>query len=152
MRPAFFLSQDMEKPVYLSDGIIIPSSPDFLADVDRYLEERLSRAGIDESTIADIAISVSELVNNAIIHGNRFNKNKRVEIRFAIKKSEVKISVEDQGDGFDFTELPNPVADENLLREVGRGLFIVKSFVDEVAVKSAASGGTRVQILKKLKA
>jgi serine/threonine-protein kinase RsbW len=141
----------MNKPTYLSDGIIIPSSSDFLADVDRYLEEKLSQAGIDDSIVADIAISVSELVNNAIIHGNRFNKNKQVEIRFTIKKSEVRISVEDQGDGFDFNDLPDPVADENLLREVGRGLFIVKSFVDEVDVKPVSSGGIKVQILKKLK-
>lgn len=141
----------MNRPTYLSDGIIIPSSSDFLADVDRYLEEKLSQAGIDDSIVADIAISVSELVNNAIIHGNRFNKNKQVEIRFKIKKSEVRISVEDQGDGFDFNDLPDPVADENLLREVGRGLFIVKSFVDEVDVKPVSSGGIKVQILKKLK-
>ena len=140
----------MKEPTYLPDGIVIPSSSIYLADVDRFIEEKLSRAGIDESVVTDIAISVSELVNNAIVHGNRLNSEKQVEIRLTLKKSELRISVQDQGDGFSPDDLPDPIADENLLNEVGRGLFIVKNFVDEVNVAPAPSGGTRVEILIKL--
>jgi serine/threonine-protein kinase RsbW len=140
----------MSKPTYLPDGIIIPSSTNYLADVDSYLEEKLSREGIDESTITDLAISVSELVNNAIIHGNRSDASKEVKIRFSITGTEIKISVQDQGEGFNPNELPDPIDDDNLLCEVGRGLFIVRNFVDDVNVSRLSSGGTRVEIVKNL--
>jgi len=139
----------MNKPTILPDGIAIPSSTDFLADVDQYLEKTLIDAGVDPSAVADIAISVSELVNNAIIHGNKENLSKRVEITINISPSEVKITVVDEGSGFDPDNVPNPIDDENLMREVGRGLFIIQNFVDEVNVASAPSGGTSVEIVKK---
>ena len=140
----------MTKPTILPDGIIIPSSTDYLADVDMYVEERLSRADVDASIITDVAISVSELVNNAIIHGNRADASKQVEVRLQLTDSEIKITVQDQGKGFDVETLPDPIDDDNLMREVGRGLFIVKSFVDEVNVSSPSTGGTRVEIIKRI--
>ena len=140
----------MNKPTFLSNGIIIPSTTDYLAEVDRYIEERMSQSNIDESIMTDIAISVSELVNNAIIHGNGRDESKNVEIRFSITKAEIKISVEDQGKGFNLEELDDPIDDSNLLKEVGRGLFIVKSFVDDVKVSATVSGGTLVAITKKI--
>lgn len=140
----------MNKPTILPNGIIIPSSTDFLADVDNYVEEKLCGANIDASIITDIAISVSELVNNAIIHGNGSNVEKQVEINLTVSASDLKITVQDQGSGFDYDHLPDPIDDQNLLREVGRGLFIVKNFVDDVKVLTTPSGGTRVEIVKKL--
>ncbi|MCP4570062.1 MAG: ATP-binding protein [FCB group bacterium] len=140
----------MNKPTILPNGIIIPSSTNFLADVDKYVEEKLYGAHVDASIITDIAISVSELVNNAIIHGNGSNVEKQVEINLTVSASELKISVQDQGCGFDYDHLPDPIDDQNLLREVGRGLFIVKNFVDDVKVLTTPSGGTRVEIVKKL--
>jgi serine/threonine-protein kinase RsbW len=149
-RPAFFLSSYMNEPNILPDGIIIPSSTDYLADVDRFLEDKLNQAGIDSSIVTDIAISVSELVNNAVIHGNSEEISKTVDVRISISEKELKVTVCDQGTGFDMNGIPNPVRDENLMREVGRGLFIVKNFVDEVKVKPSSTGGTCVTIVKNL--
>lgn len=140
----------MEKPKTYPDGIDIPSSTTYLADVDRYLEEKFITAGIDESVVTDIAISVSELVNNAIIHGNKLDGSKVVSIRFSLSNSELRVTVCDQGKGFDAENVEDPVDDDNLLREVGRGLFIVKNFVNEVNVSAAPSGGTCVEIVKHL--
>jgi serine/threonine-protein kinase RsbW len=139
----------MKTPAILPDGIIIPSAGVFLAAVDQRLEELLAPAGIDASTLADIAISVSELVNNAIIHGNRSDPGKTVTVHITVSADEVRVAVTDQGKGFNPEAVPNPVDDKNLLREVGRGLFIVKSFVDEVSVVTLPSGGTRIEIAKK---
>lgn len=139
----------MKTPALLPDGIIIPSAGAFIADVDRRLEELLTAAGVDPSTLADIAISVSELVNNAIVHGNRRDPAKTVTVHIAATAEEVRVSVADQGNGFDPEAIPNPIDDKNLLREVGRGLFIVKSFVDDVRVTALPAGGTRVEIAKK---
>ena len=139
----------MKKPRVLPDGIVIPSSTDYLGDVDQFLETQLSTAGVDRSVMTDLAISVSELVNNAIIHGNGFDESKEVDIRFAVTCAEIKIVVCDQGSGFQLEKVENPIEDQNLLREVGRGIFIVRNFVDEVNVSASPSGGTCVEIVKK---
>ncbi|MDD4052671.1 MAG: ATP-binding protein [candidate division Zixibacteria bacterium] len=139
----------MKTPAITPDGIIIPSAGAFLAAVDQRLEEILVTAGIDSSTIADIAISVSELVNNAIVHGNRSDPAKTVTVHVKISEDEVRVTVTDQGKGFAPEAVPSPIADDNLLREVGRGLFIVKNFVDEVNVATLPAGGTRVEIAKR---
>jgi serine/threonine-protein kinase RsbW len=139
----------MNTPAILPDGIIIPSAGAFLAAVDQRLEELLAAAGIDPSTIADIAISVSELVNNAIVHGNKSDPAKTVTVHIRISEREVRVTVTDQGKGFVPEAVPNPIDDDNLLREVGRGLFIVKNFVDDVNVTLLPAGGTRVEIMKR---
>jgi len=150
LRPAFFLSDFMKKPKIFPDGIAIPSSTDYLADVDQYLEGKFSEAGVDGSIITDIAISVSELVNNAINHGNGSDASKEVDIRYSVTPSELRVVVCDQGTGFEIEKVADPIDDDNLLREVGRGIFIIRSFVDEVNVTRAPSGGTCVEIVKKL--
>ncbi|MCK5126119.1 MAG: ATP-binding protein [candidate division Zixibacteria bacterium] len=138
----------MDKPQIVKDGIIIPSSTDFLADVDKYLEEKFSDAGVDPSIMTDVAISVSELVNNAIIHGNKSDMTKRVDIRFSVTDTVLKVIIIDEGEGFDADTVENPIDDDNLLKEVGRGIFIVKSFVDDVQITAGSEGGTRVEITK----
>ena len=140
----------MSKPKLFPDGIAIPSSTDYLADVDQFLEDKFTEAGIDPSTIADVAIAVSELVNNAIVHGNGSDISREVEVRFSISAAEVRVTVCDQGKGFDLHRVRNPLDDDNLLKEVGRGLFIVRNFVDDVSVTRGPSGGTCVEIVKKL--
>lgn len=140
----------MNKPKIFPDGIVIPSSTDFLADVDRFLEEKFGEASVDGSVITDIAISVSELVNNAIIHGNGSDATKEVDIRFRVSPSELRVVVCDQGNGFNINGVDDPIDDENLLREVGRGIFIVRNFVNQVNVTRAPSGGACVEIVKKL--
>ena len=139
----------MKKPILLPDGIVIPSSTAFLSHVDQFLEDTMIQAGVDRSIIADVAISVSELVNNAIVHGNRSDLSKSVEVHITVTNAEVRVTVIDQGKGFQPEAVPNPVDDDNLLREVGRGLFIVRNFVDDVTVSSAPTGGTCVAIVKR---
>lgn len=132
----------MDKPVISGDSIVIPSDQEFLADVDVFLEGTLRGLGVDESIIADIAISVSELVNNAIVHGNKFARNKSVTIRMAHNGRTLTISVIDQGTGFDPGHVPNPLSQENLLKEVGRGIFIVKQLMEKVEIIPSPHGTT----------
>jgi serine/threonine-protein kinase RsbW len=137
----------MAKPVIKGDTIKVPSNPEFLPDVDVFLEGTLRGFGVDESAVADIAISVSELVNNAIVHGNKSSLDKVVTVRIKKSRGEVTITVSDEGGGFDPSHVPSPLDDENLLHEVGRGLFIVQSLMDKVDVQASA-GGTTVSITK----
>lgn len=130
----------MNKPIITGDTITIPSDQDFLADVDMFIEGILRGWNIDESIIADIAISVSELVNNAICHGNKLDISKKVKVRITRDDKAVIVRIGDQGNGFNPTEVANPVDDENLLKEVGRGIFIVKSLMDSVEYESLDDG------------
>ncbi len=139
----------MDKPKIFDNTIMIPSSQDFLPDVDVFLEGVLRGLGIDESIIADIAISVSELVNNAIFHGNKTIRDKPIAVKINKKKGAVEITVTDEGNGFDINTVENPIDDNNLLKEVGRGLFIVRSLMDSLSLETSESG-TSVIITKNI--
>lgn len=137
----------MIKPVIKGNSIAIPSDQEFLPDVDIFIEGILRGFGAEESIVADIAISVSELVNNAILHGNKSTLEKAVTVTISKANGEVAITVADQGGGFDPLSVENPIDDANLLKEVGRGLFIVKSLMDKVDI-DASNAGTTIRITK----
>jgi serine/threonine-protein kinase RsbW len=137
----------MEKPEISGNQIKIPPSHKFLADVDDFLEGILREFKTEDSVIADIAISVSELVNNAVTHGQKINCGLPVTVEINRLNDKIKISVTDNGGGFDPEELDDPLADENLLKEVGRGLFIVRSLMDSVDIE-ANDNGTTISITK----
>ena len=132
-------------------GVAFPSNQEFLSAVDRYLERELRKAGFAKDVIADIAISVSEFVNNAILHGNRKDESKMVILELFRTPAEVVIYVEDEGECFDQNQIANPLEEENLLKEVGRGIFIAKMLVDAVEFERGKKGGTRVKLTKKLR-
>ncbi|RKX19734.1 MAG: ATP-binding protein, partial [Candidatus Zixiibacteriota bacterium] len=103
-----------------------------------------------KSVKADVAISVSEIVDNAIFHGNSGDVNKKVTVKIDIRKDEVEVVITDQGRGFDSDSIPNPVEKSNILKRVGRGIFIVRSLMDSVDF-NFTSTGTRVVIKKRIK-
>ncbi len=104
----------------------------------------------DEDTAHWIGMSVRESVTNAIQHGNRLDMNKRVSIRFEIEPDRLAISVKDQGQGFRADELPNPLDSDNLLKPSGRGVFFIRTFMDEVEFRTLSHGGTEVHMVKKI--
>lgn len=132
------------------DMIAIDSFPDRIAEVDEFLEDFLRRRGISEDIIADLAIAVTELVNNAIKHGNRQAPGKKVVITVSLKKGEVEAAISDEGEGFDPDSLPDPLAEENLLKEIGRGIFIVKSLMDDFNYSFSRGRGATISITKRL--
>jgi len=140
----------MQRPTITDHRIIIPSNQEYLSDVDMFIEGILRGYGADESIIADIAISVSELVNNAINHGNAKDDSKKVVVEIIRNSDVVTISVQDEGAGFNPDDLSNPLAEENLLKEVGRGIFIVKSLMDTVDIKPSLHG-TTITMTKSIK-
>ena len=139
----------MQKPTITDNCITIPSNHEYLSDVDMFIEGILRGYGADESTIADIAISVSELVNNAINHGNAKDKSKNVVVEISKNSEVVTISVQDEGTGFNPDCLSDPLAEENLLKEVGRGIFIVKSLMDSVEIETSTLG-TKISMTKSI--
>ncbi len=139
----------MDKPIISGNTITIPSSQDFLVDVDNFVEEFLEKKKVEKSVIADIAICVTEVVINGIIHGNQSNPDKRVEIAVFKEDSKVEVVIKDEGSGFDPDILESPIDEKNLLKEVGRGIFIVQSLMDKVDV-SRENKGTKIKLTKNL--
>ena len=140
----------MKRPTIVGNSIKIPSSQEYLVDIDSFLEGILRGYGVGESAIADIAISVTEIVNNGIIHGNKADIKKVVSVSISKVDSEIEITITDQGPGFDPTTVQSPIEEKNLMREVGRGIFIVKSLMDSVVIDTKKQKGTRVVLTKRI--
>jgi len=139
----------MDKPVISGNTIKIPTDLKYLTDVDDFIEGFLRDCGAEESVVADIAISVSELVNNAVANGSRYAPDQPIIITIDKMNGAVTITVSDHGTGFNPDDIADPLADENLLKEAGRGIFIVRSLMDAVDI-NASGQGTTVTITKAL--
>jgi serine/threonine-protein kinase RsbW len=104
----------------------------------------------DEDSAHWIGMSVRESVTNAIQHGNKLDLGKKVDIRFEVRTDRLSISVRDQGNGFKADEVPNPLDAENLLKPSGRGIFYIRTFMDEVEFRPLSRGGMEVYMVKKV--
>ena len=113
-------------------------------------ESLSSQVGFDEDVSHWMSVAIRESVTNAVRHGNKLDSEKRVLICFEVKEGELRVSVEDEGEGFEPGEIPDPLAEENLLRASGRGIFFMKNFMDEVTYEFQPTRGTRVTMVKRL--
>jgi serine/threonine-protein kinase RsbW len=114
------------------------------------LRDSLERLGVDEDTRHWVDVAVREAVANAIKHGNAQDPGKQVHVDLFREGDEVVIRVEDEGTGFDPDQLQNPLAPENLLKPNGRGIFYMKSFMDDIHYAPRPGGGTIVTLRKKV--
>lgn len=103
-------------------------------------EEVARVAGFDEDEQHRIAMAVREITVNAITHGNRLDAAKKVTLDFSLSPQALVIAVRDEGQGFDTSTLPDPLAPDNLLRQSGRGIFLARAFMDEVDLRSRRDG------------
>jgi serine/threonine-protein kinase RsbW len=104
-------------------------------------------AGFEEESLHKIGMAVREAVVNAVVHGNRYNLNKKVRFLVSSDGERLSIEVSDQGGGFEQQALPDPLAEENLLRQSGRGLLLIRAFADEFEIKTIEQQGTKVRLV-----
>ena len=130
-----------------SKMLTISSNPNNILKVENYLRNAQHDLNIDETKFPDILISLTEAVNNAILHGNNADESKNVEISMVEKFSGVAISVTDEGKGFDPNEIPDPTAPENIECCGGRGVFIMSRLADKISFEN---NGSTVQLFFKL--
>ena len=127
----------------------LPSRIDTVATAAAAVAKFLSRFGISNDAAFGIDMAVREAVTNAVIHGNRQDENKTVDVTLKSTAEAVEISVHDQGPGFNPDEVPDPTAAENILKASGRGIFFMRTFMDEVAWVIRPGGGTTVRMVKR---
>jgi serine/threonine-protein kinase RsbW len=109
--------------------------------------------GMDEDASHWISVAIRESVINAIKHGNRNDASKRVFVEFetaARDVPELSIRVRDQGEGFEPEEVADPLAPENLLKSSGRGIFLIRNFMDDVQLQRAPEGGMEIRMVKRV--
>jgi serine/threonine-protein kinase RsbW len=105
--------------------------------------------GLDDRKFNNLLVASIEAVTNAIVHGNKNNPEKEVRIRIENLKSRIKVEVMDEGEGFNPDKVPDPTLPENLLKESGRGIYIMKMLTDDVKIKSTKKGTKVILIIKK---
>jgi serine/threonine-protein kinase RsbW len=110
--------------------------------------EAAERAGFIEDDQHQIGMAVRECMVNAVVHGNGYNKNKRVHFDIERTATGLTVTIGDEGSGFDLNSLPDPLSPENILRQSGRGLLLVRAFMDSFNVHPRIGGGTEVQLSK----
>jgi serine/threonine-protein kinase RsbW len=134
----------------LEASLVLASRFENIEVAERVLVDLCHRAGCAEDEEYWLVTSLREAVANAVRHGNRRDPDRRVRVAFAIENSTVTIRVEDEGEGFDPADIPDPTDPENLLRPSGRGIFYMRQFMNRVDFSSTAAGGTAVVMVKDL--
>ena len=130
-----------------TETLAIPSSPDQLSLVDEWTERIARDMGFDESDVSDLAICATEAVNNAIIHAHHQDEHKTIVIHFEPRPDGLQVRVLDEGEGFDPKGLSDPTLPENILKEQGRGIHVIRHLMDKLDILSGENG-TEVVMLK----
>jgi len=130
--------------------LTIPSRLEELEAVQRLIGEATTSFGLTDDMSYWLELTVSESVINAIRHGNQCDPAKEAYVSISFDGETVEIVVEDQGEGFNFEDLADPTQAENLLKPCGRGILIIRSFMDEVKLSHREGGGTKLRMLKRL--
>jgi serine/threonine-protein kinase RsbW len=118
-------------------------------DIAEEIVKRFARlSGFSEDEVHQIGMAVRESVVNAVVHGNCYNSQKKVTLAVESTSSGLTIRVQDQGLGFDIADVPDPLAAENLLRKSGRGLFLIRAFMDELRVNRLGAEGMEIVMIK----
>ena len=114
-------------------------------------EEAASRmatdAGFGDEDVMKISMAVREAAVNAVLHGNAYDPGKKVTLVFERTGEDLVITIRDQGTGLDINKIPDPLAAENLMKTSGRGVFIIRSFMDEVQINPTQTG-TEIKLIK----
>ena len=125
------------------DKLSIPSDFGSISNVEVLIDNICSKVKVNEDYYGNVLIAVTEAVNNAIQHGNKMQTEVNVELNVGEKDKEFCFVIKDFGEGFDYENLPDPTSPENLEKEDGRGIYLMKSLADEVVFEN---GGREVSI------
>lgn len=133
----------MKEGFVVVDQLSIPSDFSALGKVESLVDDVCAKLSVNEDYYGNVLIAVTEAVNNAIEHGNQFSKELSVDLSVGDKETDFCFSVRDYGNGFDYDNLPDPTAPENVEKINGRGIFLMRSLAEDVIFDD---GGTTVNI------
>lgn len=114
------------------EKLSVPSELSSVSIVESLIDRVCGSLGVHEDAYGNILIAVTEAVNNAVIHGNCFKSDLDIDVEVLNIDDRLCFSVKDKGNGFDFTNLPDPTAPENIEKENGRGIFLIRNLADDL--------------------
>ncbi len=125
----------------------LESTLDSVNRAEEVAAEFATKIGFDEETVNRISMAVREAAVNAVLHGNHYDPGKKMTVGFENTGKSLVITVADEGKGLDLGKIPNPLAPENLLKQSGRGIFLIKAFMDDVRIRDLEPG-TEITMIK----
>ena len=129
--------------------LTLSSTMESVGQVEAAADKLAGEAGLDEDQRFHVTMAVREAALNAVLHGNEYDPAKQIAVTFENTGKSLIFTVTDQGKGLDPQTLPDPLAPENLLRSTGRGIFLIRSFMDEVHFRQT-NPGTELTLIKHL--
>jgi serine/threonine-protein kinase RsbW len=134
----------LPEPLY---QIEIESDPNNLITVEEFVNYFAKDLGLSDEQLSVLLLAVTEATTNAIIHANKCDKSKMVRINAQIEDTKLVVKIKDEGKGFDPKTLPDPTHPENLLKDSGRGVFLMKVYMNEVKYNVTSSGMETILVL-----
>ena len=122
----------MSSSTKFSNTLEFVSEPHSINIVEKVIDDMKLEYGIHEDSYGNILVAVTEAVNNAIMHGNKCDPSKKVKVYYEVDGDRIMFSIADEGIGFDYYNLPDPTAPENIEKPTGRGVFLMKHLADQV--------------------
>ena len=119
--------------INIEENLVLDSTMDSISQVEKMIDGQSQMLNIDDEVYGKYMLSVVECVNNAIVHGNKLSADKKVRIHFHITNKCIEVTVTDEGEGFDPDSLPDPTAEENIEKDCGRGIFLMRHLADDVS-------------------
>lgn len=119
--------------INIEENLVLDSTMDSISQVEKMIDGQSQMLNIDDEVYGKYMLSVVECVNNAIVHGNKLSADKKVRIHYHITNKRIEVTVTDEGDGFDPDSLPDPTAEENIEKDCGRGIFLMRHLADDVS-------------------
>lgn len=126
--------------------VVILTDLDAAREVEERLLEQVQACGYDEPAMFAVKLALEEALNNAIKHGNAHDPSKTVTVEYEVTHDQIKVCISDQGPGFKLNCVPDPLADENLEKPSGRGVMLMKAYMDEVFFNKC---GNQVCLIKR---
>lgn len=125
----------------------VPSNFDYLSQVEGLVDRMCASNKVSDDDYGNVLIAVTEAFNNAITHGNGLDVNKQVEVKVLKGEGEICFSIHDSGNGFDFDNVEDPTAPQNIEKENGRGIYLMRHLAEKVEFEN---GGREVKVFFKL--
>jgi serine/threonine-protein kinase RsbW len=124
------------------------SSTDVLPEIENFVMKISTGFGLYGNRLSRFALAASEAASNSIVHGNKLDKNKDISVELCCVDNIIELKISDKGKGFDPEKVPDPTVPENILKDSGRGIFIMKSFLTDLQYKFSPDGTSTILILK----
>ena len=136
----------MPEKIYIKE---VPSNPEFLPEVEEFIIQIAEENNLSEDKFNNLALSVAEAASNSIVHGNKSDREKLLQIKVIVDEKIFKIIFKDEGTGFNPRAVPDPTKPENILKDNGRGIHIMRTFLDDLTYNFLPHGTETILTLKR---